>query len=141
MQLLFFGIMAATLVCGIVFCAKRRGGYLFAGLSGATFLVSSAALVSFICLYFYELPSHHCPFCILQKEYHYIGYALYATLLGGTVGGLGVGALMPFAGCASLSGITPGIQRRLAVMALVLFLMFTLIVVVRMFTTPFTLSG
>ncbi|MBK5275395.1 MAG: hypothetical protein JJE30_10140 [Desulfuromonadales bacterium] len=140
MQAAFFGIMAATVVCGMVFFLKKRGGYLFAALSALTFLVSSAALVSFICLYFYELPSHHCPFCILQKEYHYIGYALYATLLGGTVSGLGVGVLMPFSTCSSLSGVIPNIQRRLAATTLIMYLLFTLIVVWRMLSTSFTLG-
>jgi len=41
------------------------------------------AILSFISVYFYELPTHHCPFCILQKEYGYVGYPLYLTLFGG----------------------------------------------------------
>jgi hypothetical protein len=141
MQLAFFGIMAATAIAGIVFALRGKGGYLFSGLSGLTFLVSAAALVSFICLYFYELPSHHCPFCILQKEYHYIGYALYATLLGGAVSGLGVGVLMPFSTCGSLAGVIPAIQRRLTATTLVLYGLFTLIVIGRMLSTSFRLAG
>ena len=141
MQLAFFGIMAATAIAGIVFALRGKGGYLFSGLSGLTFLVSAAALVSFICLYFYELPSHHCPFCILQKEYYYIGYALYATLLGGAVSGLGVGVLMPFSTCGSLAGVIPAIQRRLTATTLVLYGLFTLIVIGRMLSTSFRLAG
>ena len=140
MQLAFFGVMAATIFGGMVFYLKGKGGYLFAVLSGLTFIVSTAALVSFICLYFYELPSHHCPFCILQKEYNYIGYALYATLMGGTVGGLGVGVLEPFSKCGSLFKVIPAIQRRLVAMTLSLFLLFTLIVVWRMLSTSFRLG-
>ncbi len=94
-----------------------------------------------ICLYFYELPSHHCPFCILQKEYGYVGYALYATLLGGATSGLGAGALAPFSGFESLSKVIPQIQRQLTAVTLILYLLFTLIVVVRMLTTSFRLSG
>lgn len=139
MQLAFFGCMGATLFCGIYFKRTAKGGYLFSTVSVLTFLVAAAALVSFICLYFYELPSHHCPFCILQKEYSYIGYALYATLLGGAVCGLGVGCLAPFASCGSLAGIIPAIQKRLATTTLALYLIFTLIVLVRMLTTSFRL--
>jgi hypothetical protein len=141
MQLAFFGLMAVVLIVGLVFCLKGKGGYLFAALSGVTFLVASAALVSFICLYFYELPSHHCPFCILQREYHYIGYLLYATLLGGAVSGLGVGVLMPFSTCGSLSGVIPAIQRRLTGATLLLYGLFTLTVVWRMLSTSFRLAG
>ena len=139
MQLVFFGIMAMTVIAGMVFYSRGKGGGIFSLLSSLTFVVSAAALISFICLYFYELPSHHCPFCILQKEYGHIGYALYATLLGGAVSGLGVGALMPFTFHPSMSRIIPGIQRRLTVTALALYLLFTLIVIGRMFTTSFKL--
>jgi hypothetical protein len=107
--------------------------------SGLTFIVAAASLVSFICLYFYELPSHHCPFCILQKEYGYIGYLLYAALLGGAISGLGIGALMPFSSRPSLSRVIPAIQRRLALVTLVMYLLFTLIVSWRMLSTPFRL--
>jgi hypothetical protein len=140
MQLAFFAVMLITSVVGVVFYVKGRWGGIFAFFSSLTFLVAAASLVSFICLYFYELPSHHCPFCILQKEYGYIGYALYATLLGGAISGLGVGALMPFTSHPSLSRVIPAIQRRLALITLVLYLLFTLITVWRMLSTSFTLG-
>jgi hypothetical protein len=140
MQIAFFCMMAMTAASGIYFYVRRKGGYLFSILSSLTFVVAAAALVSFICLYFYELPSHHCPFCILQKEYRYIGYALYATLLGGAVSGLGVGALAPFSAHASLSRVIPTVQRRLSAMTLILYLLFTLIVVWRMLSTSFRLG-
>jgi hypothetical protein len=139
MQLAFFGMMAITVIIGAIFTARGKGGGIFSLLSSLTFVVSAAALISFICLYFYELPSHHCPFCILQKEYNYIGYALYATLLGGAVCGLGVGALKPFSTCESLTKVIPSIQRQLAVVTLILYLLFTLIVSWRMLSTSFRL--
>lgn len=139
MQMAFFGSMTISAIAGIIFCTKGRGGSVFSFFSSLTFVVAAASLVSFICLYFYELPSHHCPFCILQKEYHYIGYALYATLLGGAISGLGVGALVPFRSHPSLERVIPAVQHRLALVTLALYLLFTLIVLVRMFTTSFTL--
>ncbi len=86
------------------------------------------AILSFVSVYFYELPTHHCPFCILQKEYGYIGYPLYLTLLGGTILGTGAGVLMPFKNITSLSEIIPPIQRKLAIVSVILFLIFTAIV-------------
>jgi hypothetical protein len=139
MQLAFFGMIALTAIVGMVFYAKGKWGGTFSLLSSLTFVVSAAALISFICLYFYELPSHHCPFCILQREYGYVGYALYATLLGGAVSGLGVGALKPFIAHPSLSRVIPLIQRRLALVSLVMYLLFTLIVSWRMIFTSFRL--
>ncbi|MBE0490991.1 MAG: hypothetical protein IBX44_01940 [Sulfurospirillum sp.] len=43
-------------------------------------IISIIALILFFGTYIYELPTHHCPFCFLQKEYYYIGYIIYITL-------------------------------------------------------------
>jgi len=52
------------------------------------FIVSIISLILFFGTYIYELPTHHCPFCFLQKEYHYIGYIIYITLFIGTFSGI-----------------------------------------------------
>ncbi len=139
MEWMFFGVMAATLISGVVFCLKEWGGYFFSAASLSTFIIAAASLVSFICLYIYELPTHHCPFCILQKEYGYVGYALYATLLGGGITGLGVGALMPFKKIASLVQVVPLIQRRLTWLSMLFYLLFTILVTSKMLFTSFRL--
>ena len=141
MEPAFFASMALTIVCGLMVCLKGKGGYLFSAVSSLTFIIAAASLVSFICLYIYELPSHHCPFCILQKEYGHIGYVLYATLLGGGVAGMGTGVLMPFRNRGSMARIIPSLQRRLTAVTLVLYLLFTLIVTYRMIFSPFRLGG
>jgi hypothetical protein len=132
MQIAFFSGMVITGISGLVFYIRGSAGYLFSISATATFLISIASVISFICLYFYELPSHHCPFCLLQKEYSYIGYILYATLFGGAVAGIGTGVLMPFRKVGSLARIIPDIQRRLALVTLVCYLLFTVIVVWKM---------
>jgi hypothetical protein len=134
----FYAVAAMTFIAGLVFYMEGRGGYLFSLLSAILFLAGAAALISSFCLYFYELPTHHCPFCILQREYGYAGYALYAALLGGVVAGTGAGALMPSRKKGSLLKAVPALQRRLAGAALLCYLVFTLIVTYRMLSTPFT---
>lgn len=136
---LFSAALALCLGSGLFFVLRDRGALLFAAASGATFVVLLLALISFISLYFYEIPTHHCPFCILQPEYGYVGYPLYLALLGGGVCGLGVGMLQPCRRTPSLAMIVPPLQRRLALAALLCFLLFTLIVLVRIFTSNFTL--
>jgi len=42
--------------------------------------LSYYALVYYFSAYIYELPTHKCPFCMLQMEYNYIGYFIYASL-------------------------------------------------------------
>jgi len=47
-------------------------------------IISIISLIAWFCTYIYELPTHHCPFCFLQKDYYYIGYLIYLTLFTGT---------------------------------------------------------
>ena len=92
---------------GLYVYLKTKGTYLFSIASLIHFLVSIVALISFISIYFYELPTHHCPFCILQPEYGYVGYVLYSALLVGVVSGLGTGVIMPFRRIESLHTVIP----------------------------------
>jgi hypothetical protein len=120
----FFVSMALTFGLGLLYWVKGRMGALFSAASGVCFVVCVISLISFISLYFYELPTHHCPFCILQREYGYIGYLLYATLLTGVVSGLGVGVLMPFRKVKSLARSLPAMQKRLTLVCLAAYLLF-----------------
>ncbi len=132
MEIVFFTGMGGTLVLGVFFYRTGKGGYLLGAASLITFLIAVAALISFISLYIYELPTHHCPFCILQAEYHYLGYPLYLTLLAGVVAGLGAGVLTRFRNLASLREVVPAIQRRLTLVALAAYALFTLMAIYEM---------
>jgi ABC-type antimicrobial peptide transport system permease subunit len=52
------------------------------------FFIGTLNLIIFTSTYIYELPSHRCPYCILQKEYHYIGYIFYISLFLSTAFGI-----------------------------------------------------
>ena len=57
--------------------------------TNAIFLyVAYYAVVYFFGTYVYELPTHKCPFCMLQKEYFYVGYFIWGTLFLGTFFGI-----------------------------------------------------
>jgi hypothetical protein len=133
--------MAITLASGVYFLLKGKGGKLFAVAGTLAFPVSVAALISFISLYFYELPTHHCPFCILQREYHYVGYLIYVSLLGGGVAGAGAWALMSFRSVPSLKDVVPRIQKRLARTGLFFYSVLTAAVICRMVFSNFVLTG
>ena len=137
----FYVTLLLTVGSGSFYSLKGKGGYLFSAASALAFAVSVLAIFSFISPYIYELPTHHCPFCILQKEYGYIGYLIYVTLLGGAIAGLSVGVLMPFRKIKSLSEILPLFQRRLAMASSTLFLVFTAIVTVRILLSGLVLEG
>jgi hypothetical protein len=137
----FYGIMILTLGAGVYYIFSGKGGRLFSGFITVAFLVSTVSIFSFISVFIYELPTHHCPFCMLQGEYGYIGYPIYLTLLGGTISGLGVGALMPFRKIASLTESLPSVQRKLALTSGILFLLFVAIVTVRILLSNLSLAG
>ena len=124
MEIAFYGGMLGCLASGVFFYQRGKMGYLFALTVLATFLISIASLISFISIYTYELPSHHCPFCILQKEYGYIGYFLYLTLLLGGLTGMGAGILMPFRRIGSLEATLPMLQKHLVLTSLLSYLLF-----------------
>lgn len=126
-----------------IFSLHRRGEerILFSLMTVVMFLISLASLVSFLSSYIYELPTHHCPFCMLQKEFGYIGYAFYLSLFCGTVTGAGAGMLEPFRKIESLSDILPRIQRKLIIAAIFSFLIFGVAATYSMLASPLVLEG
>jgi len=141
MKISFYLAMSLTIASGLYFHSRGKGAYFFSLASAITLLVSLASILSFISVYFYELPTHHCPFCILQKEYKFVGYPLYLTLFGGTISGMGVGVLMPFRNTKSLSEIVPSVQKKLTLASLILFTLFTAIVTYRTVFSNLILEG
>ncbi|WP_306607837.1 hypothetical protein [Azonexus sp.] len=126
---LFYSTMAVTTLLAL-WHWRRRGvisGGLLAVLSAAGFIVAMTGVLSFVSLYIYEHPHHHCPFCILKPEYDYRGYALYLPLFAATAAGLGAGAIQPFARVASLREVIPRVSARLAALTAAGFLLFTAI--------------
>jgi len=79
--------------------------------------ISYFAIVYFFGTYIYELPTHKCPFCMLQKEYHFIGYLLWGTLFGGSFIGL-TGAILS----ASISKKTTKTKKVSAILIAIFFL-------------------
>jgi hypothetical protein len=80
---LLVGVFYANFILVLVTYKLRNP--LYYALVNILFVVTSIiSLISFFGTYIYELPTHHCPFCMLQSDYHYIGYILYTTLFLGT---------------------------------------------------------
>ncbi len=86
LQLGIFYPLFIALLGSFVF--KNR--YIFIVLNFLFLIVSIITLISFFGTYIYELPTHHCPFCFLQRDYSYVGYFLYTFLFFGTFFGMGV---------------------------------------------------
>ncbi len=142
-EVLFFGSFAAVLSLGVATVKSARKLFIipFSVLSLCFFVVSVAAIISFVSLYFYQIPTHHCPFDILQAEYYYAGYPLYFSLFAGSFFGAMTGLIEPFRRIRTLSGIIPAVQRRWALVAIVCLMVFVIIVLAPMLFTSFTLEG
>ena len=63
--------------------------YLGIILSSILFIyISYYSIIYFYGTYIYELPTHKCPFCMLQHEYYFIGYLVWGLLLFGVFMGI-----------------------------------------------------
>ena len=123
----FYGSLGAACAgCGW-YGRYRRGGYLVALFSTLAFAAAISGVLSFVSLYVYENPHHHCPFCLLKPEYDWQGYGLYIPLFVATGAGIAVGALQPFRGISSLAQIVPTYAARLAIVAAWGFALFAII--------------
>jgi hypothetical protein len=138
-MVLFAAVFVAHIASGIFSLIRERAWYLFSAGAATFFVTSIVSLIAFISLYFYELPAHHCPFCILQKEYGHIGYALYGCLIGGVITGISTGVAERFSKVRSLALIISGFKRKAAVACMIFNSTFTAIAIVRIFSTSFRL--
>jgi hypothetical protein len=114
----------ATGASGAFTLLRGRGHLVFAAASVVIFFAAITAIISVISLYVYDHPNHHCPFCLLQPEHGYFGYALYVPLFAGTVLALGAGLIQPFAGWPSLAHVLPAMIHRLVGFSLIAYALF-----------------
>jgi hypothetical protein len=115
--------------------------YALTMLSLVVFVVSIASIISFITLYFYKIPTHHCPFDIIQSDYHFVGYPIYITLFSGVFFGMVAGIFEPFKKISSVNIIIEDSQKRWIVLSMLLISIFTLICSWPILFSSFTLKG
>ena len=137
----FFLSMALTLRMGIHFFVTAKKPHLYAWFSTWMLFCSLVAVISVISVYFYEQPTHHCPFCILQREYNFIGYPLYLTLFSASILGMGVGVVGRFKKTVSLQVIVPALQKRLCLVSICAYIIFTVICLYPILFSDFRLFG
>jgi hypothetical protein len=140
-QVVFYLAVSAILGAGVYFLSSGKGARLFGRLNMGMMVLAQIAVISFISVYFYALPTHHCPFCLLQKAYHYVGYPLYIALLTSGVAGISVGVVERYRGMASLEPYRLKLQRRLCWISLGGHVAFTLIATYPILFSDFKLVG
>lgn len=117
------GLFLCTALAGL-FYRNASVSYAVSLFAALLFPVSLAAVVSFISLYIYELPSHHCPFDIFQKNYNFVGYPLYLGLFGGVLFGLLPGLSQPLKKRPSLAPVIERLERKWLILSILLILSF-----------------
>ncbi len=142
-MLLFFSIIGGYLVilfsC-IIFKAAVLRHLLFIA-SVLMFFVSIGAVISFISLYIYQMPSHHCPFDMLQANYGYVGYPMYAGLFIATLYGMLPGICQPLRKYENLRQEIDSIEKRWLWIALVGIVVFLTVSCWQMLFGSFKLLG
>ncbi len=83
-----FNISTLTLVVSfyatyalLLLASYLRKRYLLASLGLLYLYISYLSVVYFFSTYVYQLPTHKCPYCLLQADYYYIGYFIYSSLI------------------------------------------------------------
>lgn len=137
----FYAALGAAVAAASHYAWTRRHGYLVSLTSGGALVAALAGILSFVSLYIYEHPHHHCPFCILKPEYNYQGYWLYIPLFAATAAGLAVGALQAFRRVPSLAAVVPATTARLAAIAAAGYLIFTAVATAMILRSNLILIG
>lgn len=131
----------ATLAAAGYFLLRDRGARVFSFFAATLFITALLSIVSFISLYIYELPTHHCPFCLLQREYHYVGYPLYGALFVACITGGGAGIIDFYKMRSSIQRIVPMVQKKLCMISLSGHALFACIAIYSILASELILEG
>lgn len=141
MQPIFWATLTTTLGIGVSSLAVGALDKVYSSLSVLMLPLGLAAIISFISIRIYELPTHHCPFCILQRAYGYAGYLLYGGLLLGTALGIGAGLVRGVGSRAALRDVAPSMARRLKFWSLAGYALLGLVAARPLVCSDFRLSA
>jgi len=67
----------------IILSALFKKRYILLPLSILFTYTSYLSIVYFFSTYVYQLPTHKCPYCLLQSDYYYIGYLIFFSFIMG----------------------------------------------------------
>lgn len=126
-RLAYLGLLAVTSLFGVRSLVRRRSVAPYALLSVALGVVAIASVITWIAPAYYELPTHHCPFCLLAPDYGRVGFALYAALFAGVATGGGAGLTGLLRRLDPLGSIKAGAESGLCAASLVGFALFSLL--------------
>ncbi len=125
----FYGSIAVLIILGILVSRTRSSLTAILQAVGWTFFIALAlvTVISVISSYIYAMPFHHCPFCIIKPEYHYIGLAIYFTLIPATFFGMVPALIIPCKQKPELISSVGSFQSVSAKLSVLLLILFTIL--------------
>lgn len=136
-----FGGFALTAGAGARYLVRGKSPVYFAVQVVPLTVLALVAVISWIAPSFYQLPTHHCPFCLLSSHYGYVGHVLYAALATALIAGCGCWLVHGLRALDRFACIKPGIERRLCVASIAGFTVFSLIALWPTVTSGVRLEG
>lgn len=136
-----FALLAGTILVGVAALRHSAAAlrYLLSLLGGLLLPTALLALVAGISLYIYQTPTHHCPFDMLQHQYGYIGYPIYASLFAGVHFALLPGFVVRLRRHADLRPHLQRLERRWLLAALVCQSLFAVLIAWPLVFSPLVL--
>ncbi len=126
MMTIFYAGLGVFIISAILSYRLKSGifRYTLSLSSAALFIISMASIISFVTIHYYGIPTHHCPFELVQRDYYFVGYPLYGSLFSGVLLGFVSGLIEPLKGIESLSAIIERSQKKWTLIAIALILIF-----------------
>lgn len=140
-KLTYFGSLGVMIATGLRFLGRGRAASLFVLVAVLLGAVSVAAVITWIAPAYYELPTHHCPFCLLTPRVGYVGYPLFALLCIAVVAAAGIAVLRGLRALDPLRTIQPAIERKLCLLSMISFVLFSLIAAWPLVASNFRTGG
>ncbi len=140
-MLLFYVGGIAVMISGLWYLRKQRTALIFGMCSIGAFITAIIGIVSFVALYIYAHPHHHCPFCILKSGHDFKGYWLYLPLFSATALAISSSAVAVTQRIPSLRTQAKKTARKFGWLALLLYGIFYLLSSWMVLTSNLTLEN
>jgi hypothetical protein len=140
-RLAFFGALAVTLAAGLWAIGRHRSTLVYSILAVILGLITVAAVITWIAPSYYELPTHHCPLCLLASDYGCVGYPLYLFLATAVIAGAGSGLVHGLRSIDFRRCIRVDEELRLCAVSVASFALLAVIALWPLVTSPFRLEG
>lgn len=128
----FYGGAGAVVLGTLFLEGWRKSSISFGVLLGLAwlffFLIALFAITLYFSSYIYAMPSHRCPFDILQSEYNSVGYLIYASLFSAVFFGASAGLVAPLRKRAGLEDAVEQYQRISRWLSLTMIMIFVFVV-------------